>query len=637
MIAHDRASVPPTFAKTEDDKTIHHFLQEALQILRRANLAVRSNDDAEAETEAPALPEDDDLVWELHLSPGTITLDSNIQTVSSLEQVLEQLRVNIQPCPPSFRKGQGTNDMDRYCMAGFLDSVAAALYLSSAFPLPRADIFRQFNSMQLMRQCVQAFIMCDGAFYVHIPRLLADTDKVLSNANAFKEHPIESLLLLSICAVMIRHVTVHKRGHPSVAAGLMHAYHTHAKSLLQDLFDVHHLYVVQSLLMLSLYPRGHVDLFSPARTRSPLLSSALRMALAMDLHLIDSPASRYRDEDEASKEIARRLAWVILCADAFAEWNTAGRPGRIEVTDWQVDFPRPLAEERAPRRIEYFQQYCRIVMLRKMDLFRSAYHLVLRSPRALQSNMDEMLFDTYLNTPDAFRISFEENEQYTKNDIESLLLQTLHMDTLIATFIPFLPPRYLVTLDRERDSREACMADIYHHVVQSAKSNTPFYLSSQQSKKDSLTLPDHSAQLEITIENVEFRSVVGCLSAASQYTRALEILATLDEIGCHYSPVYGALTTAHVYHMLEGNCQDPQVRMLCQINLVRTRYILQQARAVFADSAILYLERILPRWITIGNENKPPQQLHHQAGIVLASLRERMRVDENSDIKLEPA
>lgn len=600
--------------------TIRNFLQEALQILHHADQAFASQDpdddnssDAGADGESDA---DDAVSWKLNLSPTTMTLDTNIQTIAGLEKVLEQLSVNVQPRPHKIRRPKSISS-DQYETPGFLYSIATALHLSSVFPVPKNDLFRQFNSTQLMRECVRAYVACDGALFHDIPAFLTDTEMVLSHPNASKQYPIQTLLVLCICCLMIRHVTTHNRSHPTVAASLMHAYYAHARLLLQDLFDVRHISVVQSLFILSLYPHGHIDMFSPARTRSSLLSMATRLALAMDLHQLDANGS---SDDSGEKERLRRLMWMILCADYFAEWNAAGKSGRISVAEWQVNFPQPLPNEENARRVEYLSQYCRIVMIRKMHLFRSAYHIVMQSPKALENATDEMLFETYMSTPATFHLKLEafREKQWSKADIEPLMLYALYYDTLISTYIPFLPERYLSTLEDDRPMREACATDIFQRIACNSivplKPMPDFGSYAVSNGKDVKPLrPD-----------MEFHSVVGCIAAASNYTLILELLATLDPIGCRHNPVYGVLLTSHVYHMIETNCADADVQLLCRINLIRTQRLLQHARNIFADSAILYLEQVLPRWI-YAPMDESMQQLQFKALDIAQALKERSK------------
>ncbi|KAI7886714.1 hypothetical protein K492DRAFT_175961 [Lichtheimia hyalospora FSU 10163] len=641
---------------------IDHFLKEALQILKHASMAVTAPDSTSSTSTSnssilsdqghESVKNENELeggsvTWRLNFTSSMITLDTNIQTIAGLDKVIEQLSINVQPRPVKSESepGRATYEADQYGIPGFLHAVSMALHLSSVFPIPKADMFRQFNSMQLMHQCVQAFVMCDGAIQFNIPQLLQQTDKVLSNPSASKEHPIETLLVLSICTVMIRHVMVHKRGHPAVATGLMQAYYSHARILLQDLFDIHHISIVQSLLILSLYPKGHIDMISPGRISSPSLAMAIRMALAMNLHQLD--ADRVEGDESImnseDKERWRRLAWMILCADYFAERNESGQMGRINVTNWQVDFPRPLPGESpyTQRRVEYLSQYSRIVMLRKMNLFGSAYRIVLQSPRALESSMDEMLFKTYMNTPPTLQLNLDISliDKYTKTDIEPLLLHSLYYDTLISTHIPFLPKHYLDSLDRDRPMREACVSDIYQRISQSCPqqqqrifipdiasfttTTTGTVLSSDMNKNNS----NHSAIKHEEMpskDDIEFHSIIGCIEAASNLTLVLEILGRLDPMGCHRSPIYGGLVTAHLYHVLEINSDDLDVKHVCQINLIRTMRLLQQSGTVFADSAMLYLDRILRQWITVNNE-EPTHQLQHRAAEIIQGLKKRAR------------
>ncbi|KAF7730188.1 hypothetical protein EC973_002796 [Apophysomyces ossiformis] len=651
MIVQNRLSAPSFPGKdkhiTGRQVPIDHFLKEAFQILWRVYLTVATTHEEErdADNTTEAGDNDGSVTWKLHLSPTMMTLDTNIQTVVGLEKVLEQLSVNVRPRPPSIKPRRSVNS-EQYQMHAFQQAIASALRLSSLVTVPKADMFRQFNSAQLMRHCIEAFVVCDGALFMDVPKLLTDTDMVLMNPGAAKEYPVQTLLVLSISCLMVRHVMNHKRDHPATATGLMHTYYAQAKMLLQDLFDVPHISIVQSLFILSLFPQSHVDLFSPSRTRSTLFIAAQRLALAMNLHKLDVQ----RGDESEQKERLRRLAWMILCADYFADWNASGGTGRIDVTDWHVDFPQPLPQERNPLQVEFFVLYCRVVMIRKMQLFRSAYMVVLQSPQALESSMDKRLFDAYMNTPDHFVLDLDAVEQKTwqKADLQPLLLYALHCNTLISTHIPFLPRRYLATLDDERGIREADLREIHQRIAQaSSASQIPpsTFLSPFASSSSSLLSPlpsslSVSSHLETEANpDLEFYCVVGCLTAAHHYTQILETLALIDPIGCQHSPVYGMLMTANVYHMIESNYQEPEVKVVCRLGLVRTLRILQHARTVYADAAVLYLERNLSRWVpSLTDEPTAVLQLKVRKHIqsLKGKARSCIRRDDSVGIKREP-
>ncbi|KAI9323752.1 hypothetical protein BX666DRAFT_1890096 [Dichotomocladium elegans] len=597
--------------------SVDHFVKESIQIFWRATQAVIAMDGTnKKESENVDDGKRGSVTWKLNITSAMITLDTNIQTVAGLEKVIEELSVNVRARPTTIRTPRYFQ-LDEYRMPGFLHSIASALYLSSAFPLPKADIFRQYNSVQLMNQCVQAFILCDGAVFLTASQLKADAETILSNLSASREHPIETLLVLSICTMMIRHVMAHNRGHAAVAAGLMYAYYAHARMLLQDLFDVHDVRVIQSLMILSVYPHGHGAMIAPSRTSSSYLAMAIRMAFAMDLHRLDAE----REEDSETKEMLRRMMWILFCADYFAEWNTSGAPGLISVTDWQVDFPRPLPGEQVSRRVEFLTQYCRVVMIRKLHLFHSAYQITMTSPKALESSMDEVLFKMYMNTPSPFRIKTDlsATNTVTKENADALVLKILYSDTLIYTYVPFLPDRYLETLDEERAARLALVTEIYDHVNQSATHNTiPDYASFVKG-------PSQTEIENTTRTNMELRTTMGIVITASDLTLTLELLCQVDPFGCHHSPIYGALITSHVYHMVEVNSSDRDIVLLCRINLVRTMYILQQASKMFAGSIFIYLNRILRQWINFPMD-QPTDNLQRMAEQLTQSLRERAKM-----------
>lgn len=647
-----------SFSKKENSVSssvlIDQFLKEAIQILKHADLSLCNNlDQDDVADDRRRLEEDtendddsDSVTWKLNLTPTMMTLDTSILTVSGLEKVLELIRINVKPQPPKFKNKKLVNS-DRFDISIFQNMIEPVLRLSAIMSIPRTELqLTQYNSMQVMRQCVQSFIDCGYSFFLDVPSLIANTDMILSQPGAAKEHTVETLLILSICTLMIRHTTLHHRGDMTVANALMHAYHAQARQLLQDLFDVHHISVVQSMYILSLFPQGHVHLFSPSRVKSPLLTMAVRMALAMDLHKLDLQHTKESDQ----KEKLRRLAWMLLCSDYYADFNSTGQTGFIDVSDWHVDFPQPLPSEH-PKIVEFFSHYCRTVMIRKMELFKSAYMISLQSPKALKSGLDEQLFQTYFNTPDMFKLNLE-NPMINKSDLQSLLLHELYCHTQLFARLPFLPKRYFKDFIAKEDVlRCADLNDIYQRIIR--LSNTPdsprtpppsqFTTRASLSRFNTHSQPFTSFSTEQDLE-LEFYCLVGCLTVLNNYTQILELLTTLDPIGCHHSPVYGAMLTIHLYLVILHSCLDPEIRSVCEMNLIRTQRILQQARTTFADPTILFLERMLNRHNNMVNNctfNKKPidiirslqaksSYLHHT--ILTMMMKKVIQLNQNNFI-----
>jgi hypothetical protein len=640
MIAQERL-LPLSFSKKENSAgssvPIDQFLREALQILNHADNSlcnntveddVNSNEEREADNDTD--DDNDSVTWQLNLTPTMMTLDTSILTVSGLEKVLELIRINVKPQPPKFKDKKRVNS-DQFDISIFQQMIEPVLRLSTVMAIPRSEQLGQYNSMQLMRHCVQSFIDCGYSFFLDVPSLVANTEMILSQPGAAKEHTVETLLILSICTLMIRHTTIHHRGDMTVANALMHAYHAQARQLLQELFDVHHISVVQSMFILSLFPQGHIHLFSPSRVKSPLLTMAVRMALAMDLHKLDTQ----HDKESDQKEKLRRLAWMLLCADYYADWNSTGQTGLIDVSDWHVDFPQPLPNELSTRRVEFFSQYCRIVMIRKMELFKSAYMISLQSPKALKSGLDEQLFQTYFNTPDMFKLNLEDpNKTWSlKYDLEPLLLHELHCHTQIFAQLPFLPRRYFQDFLAEEDtSRCADLNDIYQRIIRllsTTANDTPlptrqFTTAITTRLNSTATTTATSLKQPFSTEQdleLEFYCLVGCLTILNNYTQILEALTSIDAIGCHHSPVYGAMLTIHLYFIIEKSCQYPEIRSVSQINLIRTQRILRQARTIYADPAILFLERMLARHNVMVKEDITICTLNRRTLEIIRSLQ----------------
>lgn len=623
--------LPLTFTKKDNcthSALIDQFLKEAIQILRHANNSLSNThsieqDEADNDTDS----DNESVTWELNLKPTMMTLETNILTVTGLEKVLELIRMNVKPQPPRFKSKRKVNS-DLYDISLFRHVLKPVIQLSTVTTVPRS-LDQQYNSMQLMRHCVQSFVDCGYSFFLDVPSLVANTEMILSQPGAAKEHPVETLLTLSICTLMIRHSTIHHRGDVGVANALMYAYHAQARKLLQDLFDVHHISVVQSMFILSLFPQGHVHLFSSSRTKSPLLTMAVRMAMAMDLHKLDIQHNKESDQ----KEKLRRLAWTLLCADYYSAWNTTGSTGLIDVADWHVDFPQPLPNEPQSRRVEYFSQYCRVIMIRKMEIFKTAYMISLQSPEALKSGLDEQLFNTYFNTPDSFKIDLDNpNQTWSKIHLEALLLHELYSHTRIVAQIPFLPKRYIESFVADEDaSRCADLNDIHQRIVrlshpqQSQTSSSPSHNQHAFSQPLSHLLQQQPSNHPLFAtecdQELEFYCVVGCLTALNNYTLILEALTCIDTVGCHHSPVYGAILTIHLYYMIEKSCQVPEIRTVCQINLMRTQRILQQARSIYADPAIVFLERMFTRHNILPKEDVSICTLNRRTHEIIRSLQ----------------
>ncbi|KAI8331352.1 hypothetical protein BC941DRAFT_438934 [Chlamydoabsidia padenii] len=648
------------------------------------------------------------VTWKLNLSPTFMTLDTNIQTVAGLVQVLGQLFANVDPQPiltnssssssslssrtttsstsstlspthsppapfttPSPAQtcltwtstGSSIVSLDQYSMFGIIHAIAEALRLSQVLVVPQMDVFRQVNTIQLMKQCVQLFIMCDsGAFFMDVPDLLSKTDLVLTTANSTlfnnnnnnnnNEHALDTLLLLSICCMMIRHVMVHRRGHTAVSAGLAHAFYSHARVRLQDLFDIPHITVLRSAFLLSVFPHGFLDLFSTSRLSSPLLTSATRMMLAMNLHQLDAPNNNNNEGYDADeKERRRRLAWMILCADHFSTMNRTGQSGLIDVNLWHVDFPQPSENEQAvKRRVELFSHYCRIVMIRKLDLFQSVYRVVSQSNKALASFMDQHLFDMYTSTSDHhlhldLDLDLDQHlaRQWTKkDDLESLLLESLHCNSLIMALVPFLPRRYLATFEQGIVSREAGIRDVYQSMKhQSSASNcsitplpprTPFHHGYQRSNTKGGDNDDDDEEQQ----HLEMHTVIRCLTVANRLSYILEILGGVDSIHCHHQPTHAALVLAYVYDMIQTNCQHSKVAMICRLNLIRLLRLVQQARLVDPDLTLVYLDRTLTSYIG-STTDESSVSLERTTASLLFSLRQQQAAATlDGIIKSEP-
>ncbi|KAL0092269.1 hypothetical protein J3Q64DRAFT_1633887, partial [Phycomyces blakesleeanus] len=488
MIAHDRLSKPSCPGEDshlfKENVSVVSFMRDALEMLRHVSSTVKQRaemdslndlDDTDDESEDPCRTDgnaSDSVTWRLNLTPNMITLETNIQTLAGLEKVLEQLRLNVnqENMEVNGRRHRKAVCSNEFEMKSFQNAMSTLLGLGMMVRMSKPDVFRQFNSiqlMQLMQQCVDAFLTCEGAFFIDSAQLLKDTQKVLTHADAATEYPIKTLLVLSICCMMIRHVGFHNHLPPAVSLGLMRNYYGQARVLLEDLFDCHHISVVHALFILSLFPRGHADFFSPSRTRSPLLQTALRMALAMNLHRIDVSGHAPGNVNE----YRRRFSWMLLCADYFAESNAVGTTGWIAPTEWYVNFPDSLPGEHNASRIQAFSYFCRVVMIRKMHFFRSTYMISLRSTKALADGLDNYIFNTLLDDGYShLRLDPNKISGWSKSDLECLLINSFHCNTSLIARLPFLPRDYLDSVQREAPERDRDIREIHQRLFHSTQS-----------------------------------------------------------------------------------------------------------------------------------------------------------------------
>ncbi|RCI05126.1 hypothetical protein CU098_011809 [Rhizopus stolonifer] len=613
MTAQERF-VPLSFSRSENASKsvqISQFIKEALQILRHADDSLYHDSSPDSEIVDNDL-DDPAITWELQLSPTTMTLDTSILTVRGLQKVLELIRINVEPQPPRFKnkKQAHLNPLDLKLFHGIMQP---AFHLSAIVVVPRLDpvMAQQFNSTQFMRQCVQSFVDCGYSFFLDIPSLMADADIILTMPSAAKEHSVEALLILSICSLMARHAALHTPRLDSMTANMLtHCYYRQARLLLEDLFDVHHISVVISMFLLSVFSQGHTYLISPSRVQSSLLTTSVRMALAMDLHKLDT---RY-DKESDQKEKLRRLAWMLFCADYYADWNTMGQTGLIDVFNWHVDFPQPLPHEPRPRRVEGFSQHCRMVILRKLQLFKASYMLSLRAPRHLQPRVDQDLFQSLFNTPNAFRLDLQGISEQGW-DIESLLLHEIQCHTQLYAQLPFFPTRYFTTFMAQEDrARCADLDQIYQRLRQPPRSYpTP------------AVEPTVCQQLTEDSPLLELGCLVSCLKVLCNYTRILEALATLDPIRCHHNPLYGITLVSHLCIIFrKTRLESTEIIPLCQILLVRIQHLLRQVRTIYADPVILLVERMLAGMHVVYKEDIPPSALVSKTHQWLFSLENKL-------------
>ncbi|KAI8992526.1 hypothetical protein BDB01DRAFT_847892 [Pilobolus umbonatus] len=590
---------PPAYVRKQNVRTqsvyIDLFLKEARQLLRNADTL--SNVDILEKESAGDHTEEESVLWKFDIHDNRITLNTNICTISGFEKVIELLRKKAQQPSSRHRPSKRTH----YSL--FHPILKPIFELSNTLYKPTVNIFNHHNSIQLMKHCVHSFIRCGYSFFLDVPSLIASTEKILSQPGAAQEHTIETLLILSICTLMIRHTITHHGGDLELADILTHTYHHQAHQILQNLFDVHDMTVVQSMFLLSVYPQGHIHLLSPYRSNTFLLNMAIRMALSMDIHHLDL---HYNNTTEQVERV-RRFAWMLLCADYFAAWNEDDQNcGLIEVSEWHVDFPRPLPTEISTQTIDYFSHYCRVIMHRKMDLF----GCTLKSPNTW--GLDEHYYSIHFDIPDKFKLNLLNPHQVwnKSSDLESLLLYELYSHTQIFAQLPLLPPHYFtVFASEEEEFRQANFSDLYQQITRSSSSIPSTHLP--------------YTSLEYDMEQ-EFHYLVGCMTIINYYTLILEALASIDHNGCYHNPIYGVVLTSLLYIIIARSCPDPEIRSVCHINLHRTYCLLIQTKLARIDPAILFLERTFTKHNIPSKKEISTPTLSRRSHDIMRSLQSKL-------------
>jgi hypothetical protein len=357
---------------------------------------------------------------------------------------------------------------------------------------------------------------------------------------------------------------------------------------------------------------------------------------------------------------------MLFCADYFSNWNASEQTGLIHVKEWHVDFPQPLPSETSKRQVELFSQYCRIVLLRKLNVFKTSVMISIGSGRLESDNLDEQLIQTLLNTPDAFKLDvYHASQMFTsKSEFESLLLYELYCHTQIMAYVPFLPQYYFKQfVDEDESTRLADLQEIYQHfakrrqpkpvtmtqvelldISSSSSSNHSNHNSNSNNNNSSNSSSSNIASSNSStsilsssiIQNSEGYCLAKVLKALNTYTLLLESLSSLDPKGCSHNPVYGLALTSQLYLIILKRPQLPEIRSVCQINLIRTLRVIRQVRSIYADPALLYIERMLTRYNIVTKDEITVCTLTQRSYQIMESILLKSNASASIDAKQDP-
>ncbi|RUS28993.1 hypothetical protein BC938DRAFT_481194 [Jimgerdemannia flammicorona] len=365
--------------------------------------------------------DDDDaaaVTWKLSLSPSSMTLDTNIQDVAGLYEVIEQLSANVADAKITEIK-HANHDYDdsdaeraepsvrRNKPAGLmLASLAVAQFATIR---PQEQLSARLELRQdLVSKVVDVFFTCYNSRLFHIKR--STLGPTANSAN---------LLVYSICAVAGKHAAQFHMKMDATRSNLFaNAFFLRARALLEDslLLDGEVATPSTEITLLSLLLLANApnycaqNAFTLGNTHTTMfITMALGMIYDLGLHKLDVPArvpqaapvaantssptattssgaSTSSPRTLAQTEHLRRLAWLAYITDHRASHATQTPPiirDDEPLPGWHVRFPEPIEgeDEQSSYGVMYLAQMARLTRWRKSNAMRRLYAPAQRGDR----------------------------------------------------------------------------------------------------------------------------------------------------------------------------------------------------------------------------------------------------------------
>jgi hypothetical protein len=585
----------------------------------------------------------DAVTWKLKLSPSMMILDTNILTVSGLQKVLEQLKINVHP--QSQYETIDSSKAKRSTVSPLPKRKAIMSAINSIYP-PRENadpgqlaFYQKLISSKLTNDCVDEFFSCYNE-----PLWLLNQSSFMSTYNPSniadwvpeQETSIDIALQAAVCSLTVGHLLlVHQKLPCNGAIGLIQSYYMRARDILEDHFDTIDLRIVTALLMLS--QQSHAicgeRLHSPLE-QNALLTLAVKMSQELGLFQIDRRKDSLPNREQELEQ-GRRMAWVTLCMEFVSSHNTTLPIGHIDLRFCKVDYPKhiPIESDNTKSSVEFLAQYSKMIVLYKTG-YENTLRMLDQRPLVL-SNIKGMA-DRHRKKKN------EEAVEYMELDVEQAIYGDLHQ-TMTSISHQRKRSVYCLKLHLTLES----MALDYHISVLSvltsngAQANDTNVELEQNNMDDPLRNSISSTHItdaspstahmspqpsgDVWTVSPELKSyvMISIARAATSIMGLLEILLVLDPTTCHHEPFHWLLFLTEACHYLHDNSTNDEILLLCNMNMNRAQNHLERTPLYHAgESAHIELMNRLRSRLNISTRASNSIPLVSEANVLRASAKD---------------
>lgn len=660
---HDRA---------DGGKNVDSFINEALDIFNKVGVASKKSlphtttsstsgkggtsfpetdtGDHNSETKEKEDDEEDDdpdaVTWKLKLSPSMMILDTNILTVSGLQKVLEQLKINVHP-QSQYETVQSVK-INRSLVSPLPKRKAIMSAINSIYP-PRQNadpgalaFFQKLISSKLTNDCVDEFFSCynEPLWFVNQSTFMSSyTPSNIADWTPEQDTTIDVVLQAAVCSLTVGHLLlVHQKLPSHGALGLIQSYHMRARDILEDHFDTIDLRIVTALLMLS--QQSHAicgeRLHSPLE-QNALLILAVKMSQELGLFQIDRRKDILPDREQELEQ-GRRMAWVALCMEFASSHNSTQPVGHIDLRFWKVDYPKhiPIESINTKPSVEFLAQYSKMIVI-----YKTGYQNTLQMLDQRPLDLSSIKSTAHRNRTK----KIDEAVEYMELDVEQAIYGDLHQ-TMTSISHQRKRGLYCLKLHLTLES----MALDYHISVLSmstskgiqvddthtgfGQSNADDQLRSSMSSAQiangspmsSQMSPKPSSEAGTVSPEIESYVMISIARAATAIMGLLELLLVVDPTTCHHEPFHWLLFLTEACHYLQSHSTHDELLLLCNMNANRAQNHLERMPLYHAgESAHVELMKRLRSRLGIKSRTSNAIPLVSEANILRASAKNLMQ------------